>query len=318
MTQEQPIVADLAGPNPDQAIADGAPSSVRGISPANPLSPIPVCDDTDTSALPAASADAREIQAVLQRFGYESTTLDYLVSDVRARVARSSQDMLEIGRAVLCFRELPRGGYSKAIRAAGLTEDTARRVALVATKFLGAEARKPILQLDRSKIYELALLEGDKLDEIAADADQLDHIDRMPVSELRRKLREARKNEAAKQAVISTLGQENANLREAAARAAGGATRDSGEEQAMLRREERIRQVDVAASDLRVAAMGYCAAMQASIDAGDPGEIDFTTKSAAYVAAMLAEGYRKAGIDVDLGAYMAQAIVVPEWATIDD
>lgn len=269
--------------------------------------------DTDTSALPAIAADAREIQAVLRKFGYESTTLDYLVSDVRARIARSSEDMLQIGRAVLCFRELPRGGYSKAIRAAGLTEDTARRVALVASKFLGADARRPILQLDRSKIYELALLDNDQIDEIAGDPAQLDQIDRMPVSELRRKLREARRETAAKQTVISTLGEENASLREAAARAAAGPARDTGPEQAMAQREARIRQVEVAAEDLRTAAMGYCAAIQASIDAGDPSEIELTTKSAAFVASMLAEAYRKAHIDVDLDYYMA-----PDWAQAAD
>ena len=81
----------------------------------------------------------------------------------------------------------------------------------------------------------------------------------------------------------------------------------------MAQREARIRQVEVAAEDLRTAAMGYCAAIQASIDAGDPSEIELTTKSAAFVALMLAEAYRKAHIDVDLDYYMA-----PDWAQAAD
>ena len=144
-------------------------------------------------ALALAAADEREIRAVLDRYGYQGTTLDQLIHDTRRQVNQSTEAMLEIGRAVCCFRELGRGRYGEAIQAIGLSPTTANRLAVVALKFLGRDHRKPLLTLDRSKVYELALLDDHDLDELTADPQQLDQIERMSVSELRRELRRSRR-----------------------------------------------------------------------------------------------------------------------------
>lgn len=165
-------------------------------------------------ALQMQAADAQEVRRLLVRNGYGETTLDQLIHDVRRRMERSAEDMLEVGRAVLLFRELPRGRYGEAVKAAGMSMDTARRLADVALKFLGHDHRKPLLTLDRSKVYELALLDESTLDAIATDPSKLDAVERMSVSELKKALREAKRNLDSKDDLIKSVQQDNAELRE--------------------------------------------------------------------------------------------------------
>ena len=267
----------------------------------------------DVGVLQVAAAEQRDVRAVLDRFGYEGTSLDYLISDVRHLMAQSTEAMLEIGRAVLCFRELPRGVYGRAIRAAGLTEDTARRLASVATKFLDRDRLKPLLTLDRSKIYELALLDDQTLDHLAADATQLDQVDRMSVSELRRSLREARKNLDAKDSVIKNYGNENAALREQAI-AHTRYVPNQADLDDSFRRAARLNALHAAAHDVVEAFTAFALPLRDLMqDAREGGgateDIAHGNETAFWLAQQIANLYINLGIDVDF-----QEIVSPSWS----
>ncbi|MGH8782083.1 hypothetical protein [Paraburkholderia sp.] len=145
--------------------------------------------------------DDAQIALALEKYGFKDYTLGRLVAEGSLRAKRFVEDILELGRIVLTCRELPRGMYGHAIAQMGISPDTARRVAGVALKFWNKEHLKPLLSLDTSKIYELALLDDASLDAIVEDGAMLDECDRMSVSELRAAFRESRAQIEAKDAV---------------------------------------------------------------------------------------------------------------------
>ncbi|WP_446479735.1 hypothetical protein [Burkholderia glumae] len=153
----------------------------------------------------AKQGDQEQIAVALDKYGFAGYTVDQVVAEGKLRARRFVEDILELGRIVLACRELPRGMYGAAIAQMGISNDTARRVAGVALKFWNRDHLKPLLTLDTSKVYELALLDDASLANIAEDPEAIDDIDRMSVSELRASLREAKDEILAKDAVAQDL-----------------------------------------------------------------------------------------------------------------
>ncbi len=258
-------------------------------------------------ALELQAADEQETTRILARYGYADTTLDQLVLDVRQRVQRSTADMLEIGRAMCCLRELPRGRYGAAIAAIGLSADTARRLATVAMKFLGKETLRPLLDFDQSKVYELALLDDAELDEMATDQERLDQVERMSVSELRIALRAARHDNEAKDARLKDVHQENAALRdERASRTKYTPDQAKADEQKRL--AARSRALHDAALQAIAQFNHFGAVLADVLEGADEAEREHALGSARWLAQQLAGLYLAHGIDVDF-----QEVISPSW-----
>lgn len=258
-------------------------------------------------ALQLQAAEVLETRRVLDRFGYTDTTFDQLVAHVRQYVQRSVEDMLEIGRAVCCFRELGRGRYGKAIAAVGLSQPTAYRLAEVALKFLGHDHRKPLLNLDRSKVYELALLDDSTLDEMATDPAKLDQVERMSVSELKKALREAAKNLESKDDLIKSVQEDNGTLRQQIIKR----TRYTPDEIRQEEAEKRLARMASlhASSRLILSAVNdFGLVLKASRDEGDTDELEYGTQTAAWLAQQVSNLYVTLGIDVDFAE-----IITPSW-----
>lgn len=259
-------------------------------------------------ALQLQAADEQETQRVLARYGYTDTTLDQLVMQVRERVQRSTTDMLEIGRAVCCLRELPRGRYGEAVKAIGLSPDTARRLAGVALKFLGRDTLLPLLDLDQSKIYELALLDDADLEAMASDPARIDAVERMSVSELRIALRAARHDGDAKDARLKDVHAENAALRdEKASRATYSPDQEAAD--AQKRRASRSRLMHEAALQA-VAQIDHFGRVFNDVLAYDFNDADreHALQTARWLAQQIGRLYLAHGIDVDF-----QEIITPSW-----
>jgi hypothetical protein len=257
-------------------------------------------------ALELQAAEVMETRRVLERFGYQDTTFDQLVVQVRQVVQRSVEDLLEIGRAVCCFRELGRGRYGQAIAAIGLSQATAHRLGEVALKFLGHAHRKPLLNLDRSKVYELALLDDSTLDDLAAHPEQLDAIERMSVSELKKNLREARKTLEAKDAVIQSVQEDNSALREEKV-ARTRFTPDQARQEAAEQQQARLQALHAAAMEVITHVNHFGAVLATCWEQGE-AEGAFAEETAVWLAQQVSALYVRHNITVDFAE-----IITPSW-----
>lgn len=258
-------------------------------------------------ALQLQAADERDTTITLERYGYVNTTLDQLVADIRQRVQRSTADMLEIGRAVCCLRELPRGRYGEAVKAIGLSPDTARRLAGVAMKFLGRDRLRPLLELDQSKVYELALLDDADLEAMADDPARIDVVDRMSVSELRIALRSARHDGEAKDERLRDVHRENAALRDEKVRNARYAP-DMEIHDSINRKAARQRAMHDSALQVIAEMSEFGAVFNDVLEEADDAEREHTLQTARWLAQQLAGLYLAHGIDVDF-----QEVISPSW-----
>lgn len=258
-------------------------------------------------SLQRQAEDAREMRKVLDRYGYADTSYEQLLMNVRQQVQRSVQDMLEIGRAVCCFREMGRGHYGAAIHSIGLSQATAHRLAEVSMKFLGKDSLKPLLTLDRSKVYELALLDDSRLEDLAMDAEKLDAVERMSVSELKRALREEKKNLQAKDDRIKIVEKDNQDLREKEVNRTRYEPDQVLQDQAK-KRASRMQALHGNAQTAMTAISDFGIALRSARDQGDADELEYATQTAAWLAQQIANLYVNLGIEVDF-----QEVITPSW-----
>lgn len=144
-----------------------------------------------------------------------------LVNEARFCLAQSAEAMLEAGKRLLVIKESePHGDYQLIVeRDLGLDIKTCQRMMAAAVKFLSpklAGKGQQFALLGKSKLYEL-MLEDD--DDLAALADggtvaglELDEIERMSCRELKKALRAARDDNAAKDAVLADKAAKIAKL----------------------------------------------------------------------------------------------------------
>ena len=134
------------------------------------------------------------------------------VTAIRNDLTTSANSMLSAGCRLLRLKEHEgHGRFTKALEELGIATRTARRLMNTAMKFVsdtGGVKYPRLMQQSVSKIYELALLDDDDLKDLdegkpVADID-VDEVDRMTVRDLRKKVREARKEREALENVIKS------------------------------------------------------------------------------------------------------------------
>ena len=137
-------------------------------------------------------------------------TFEGEVTAIRNDLTTSANSMLSAGCRLLRLKEHEgHGRFMKALDEIGLEARTAQRLMNTAMKFVadnGSVKYPRLLQQSVSKIYELALLDDDDLkdlDEGKSVAEiEVDEIDRMTVRDLRKKIRDAKKEREALESVI--------------------------------------------------------------------------------------------------------------------
>lgn len=134
------------------------------------------------------------------------------VAAIRNDLITSANSMLSAGCRLLRLKEHEgHGRFRKALEELGVNRETSRRLMNTAMKFVsdtGGVKYPRLMQQSVSKIYELALLDDDDLKDLdegkpVADID-VDEVDRMTVRDLRKKVREARKEREALENVIKS------------------------------------------------------------------------------------------------------------------
>jgi hypothetical protein len=181
------------------------------------------------AVLDAASEMDAAAHAVAARVGYQlpadSANPDLIMRDISANMRRSVEAVLEIGRALLVLKELcAHGTFGKRLENLAIERGVAARFMSAARKFANVPSSAHLLPRigSQTKLFELLVLDDGDLEELAETGQtgnlQLDEIDCMSVSELRRKLRERDAQIAAKDAVARKLNNEVFDLRDKIAR----------------------------------------------------------------------------------------------------
>ena len=139
-------------------------------------------------------------------------TLEGEVTAIRNDLTTSANSMLSAGCRLLRLKEHEgHGRFMKVLEELGIGWKTANRLMNTAMKFVAdnESVKYPrLLQQSVSKIYELALLDDEDLkdlDEGKPVAEiEVDEIDRMTVRDLRKKIRDAKKEREALENVIKS------------------------------------------------------------------------------------------------------------------
>ena len=124
---------------------------------------------------------------------------DRIAAETRHYLAQGAMAMLEVGRRLCWLKDRePHGEWTALLERIGIHERAARRIMQAAHKFLDGPNRTLVSDLGSvTKVYELATLDDDDLDELRQGGTiagmALDDIQRMTPTELRDTLRRERK-----------------------------------------------------------------------------------------------------------------------------
>lgn len=157
-------------------------------------------------ALEAAVVEHKDV--ILAQYG-DGATYDrgHYLEKARYHMARSAEAALEVGRCLVVMKECEgHGNWLPLLDEVGIGADMAQRMMKVAVRFSNTALTRHLVDAAQSKTKLIELLVLDD-DEMAALNDgetvrglQLDDVERMSVSELRRALRQSRADKEAEQA----------------------------------------------------------------------------------------------------------------------
>lgn len=167
--------------------------------------------------LPAlVTAQADHQGAILARYGdglpYER--LRYL-DKCRYHMARSAEEALEVGRCLIVMKECEgHGDWLPLLEELGVDRKVAARMMQASMRFSNVSSTRHLIESAKSKtkLFELMVLDDEELEALNAGESvrgiELDDVDRMSVSELRRALRkEQAEREADVRRVVADQAQ---------------------------------------------------------------------------------------------------------------
>lgn len=135
-----------------------------------------------------------------------------VVNEARFCLEQSATAMLETGKRLIVLKENePFGDFVTIVnQELGMDDRIARKMMQAAAKYLSPKLEsksKALAALGKSKLYELMMEDDDELIALSEGGTvaglELDDIDRMSTRELRKALRDARADDAAKDQVIA-------------------------------------------------------------------------------------------------------------------
>jgi hypothetical protein len=253
---------------------------------------------------------------VLQRYGNGALAYnrDHFVDKVRYHLSRSAEEMLEAGRGLLVLKQFEEhGNWLPTLQEIGLEPRLAQRMMQAAQKMLGATIPPNLIKAveHKSKLFELMVLDEDDLQalnngDVVAGL-QLDEIERMSTSQLRKRLRaELERREAdhdshqrvleAKEAKINSFEAKLQTLQKSPAALAA-------EHQAAAL--ARLRSSGFA---VQTAMSGFIADVEVLLDSPDSTPLQEEGKNTLiWLAQRFDEALRKHGIPIDFGDMLAPA-----------
>ncbi|RIX47472.1 MAG: hypothetical protein D3M94_07305 [Rhodocyclales bacterium GT-UBC] len=163
-------------------------------------------DMQESAALPAALAEVQEnAVALAKQLNYEgSLTVGGLEEEIKFFQRRSVEAVLETGKRLLLLKEVAgHGQFTTSLEGLGIGYELAKKLMAATVKFQNG-SRLPILQLpniNQGKLLELLVLDDGEIEALSTGSEvrgiQLDDVDCMSVSELRRALRKEKADKEA-------------------------------------------------------------------------------------------------------------------------
>lgn len=174
----------------------------------------------------AVSEHAQKLGVLATQLGYQgSLTVGAVEDEIRFYQQRSVEAVVELGKRLLILKEMtPHGEFSKRIEMLGISKRTAQRFMSVVLKFSKTTSMSLLEKSGNgTKLLELMVLDDDDIEIIDAGGSigdvSLDAIETMSVRELKKALREAKADNAAKDQLIqkkdSKINELDANLSKA-------------------------------------------------------------------------------------------------------
>lgn len=152
---------------------------------------------------------AQKLGMLATQLGYAGTlTVGALEDEIRFYQQRTVEACLELGKRLLLLKEMtPHGEFKQRIAMLNIHERTAQRFMSASLKFSKSDNLSLLKAVgNQSKLLELLVLDDDEVKALEQGGSigdiNLDDIDRMTASELRKALRDARSNETAKDNII--------------------------------------------------------------------------------------------------------------------
>ncbi|MDR0673324.1 MAG: hypothetical protein LBF93_06640 [Zoogloeaceae bacterium] len=153
------------------------------------------------------------VRALAERLGYrlpaDSVSPDLIERDIVANMRRSVDAVLETGKGLLVLKaSCERGDFERRMNSLGISERLGQRFMQSAIKFSKASTSTLLPKIETaSKLFELLVLDDEEIVELAVTGQtgdlELDDVDRMSVSELRRAIRAERERGKATQARLN-------------------------------------------------------------------------------------------------------------------
>lgn len=263
------------------------------------------------SASRALTALSEQAQAVATAFGLTSMEPAVLESEICGFVAQTGRALFEIGVRLYALRTVLTSAEWKArVEVLQFSPRSAARMMNAALKIAddSGQARESLLALPQAKVLELITLDDASLDQLEKDGRigqlnlDFEDIDRLSASELREKVRELERSNAAKDRVIATKSKKLDQLEEER-----HAT--SVEDADAARADELLTQLRDATSAAEIALAQLSQVAQQTQIGGWPDHVHTAGRTAVeYLAQRLADLIQDAGVAVQF-----EQMVQPDW-----
>ncbi|WP_421427771.1 DUF3102 domain-containing protein [Acinetobacter pittii] len=160
------------------------------------------------------SEHAQKLGVLATQFGYEgSLTVGALEDEIRFYQRRTVEACLELGKRLILLKEMtPHGEFKQRTEMLNINERAAQRFMSAAFKFTKSDNLSLLKAAgNQSKLLELLVLDDEEIQELSDGRSvndiTLDDIDRMTASELRKKLREMKADNEAKDQLLNKKDQ---------------------------------------------------------------------------------------------------------------
>ena len=167
-----------------------------------------LADATDQLVLLQNEANANARQLAIE-LSYDGTlTVGALEDEIRFYQRRTVEACLELGKRLLILKELtPYGEFEKRVELLGISKRMAQKFMSAILKFSKANSNSLLKVIDsQSKMLELVMLDDEEIELLESGQSvrglNLDKIETMSVSELKKALRESKETLQAKDEVI--------------------------------------------------------------------------------------------------------------------
>jgi hypothetical protein len=269
------------------------------------------------SAGQALTVQSQAVTKIMQAYNIKTANKDVLVAEIRAYIDTSVEMMFGIGaRLVLLRQQTVRGEWMPLLEQIGMAQSTANQIMLATRKFADINTgigRDRFVDLDRGKLLELMFLSDEQVSDLEKgelmELD-LDEVSRMSTSELRRKVRELKMANEAKDKLAEKRSKEIDKLQE---QLSGEFIPEPGS--LAQTEKEQAQYVALQAAHLEVIAAHSKLAVVVR-DIREQSESQALTEAAEsalqHSAQRLAETLQEAGVDVNFAE-----MITPAWLDVE-